>query len=610
MHRIHSLISSLGIVAGLLLMVMAPSLASVAHGDRRRRQPQAAVSTAADTARPALSYNDRRRYDYFFLEAVRQQNAGHYDAAFDLLSHCVEIDHHAAEAYYLLAMYHTELGNDSTALAYLGRAAELRPDNDIYQERVAQYFIGTNDYKRAISAYENLYNHHRDRSDILNVLLQLYRHEKDYNAMLRCLNLMEQTDGPSEETTMNKMRVYELKGDKKLAQRTLKSLVDAHPGDITYKVMLGNWTMQNGKPSDAYKLFSAAVDADPDNEYALSSMYDYYNQTGNDSLALRLRDRILLSPKTAAKTRATMLSQVIKDNEAHGGDSIKVLALIDRMQEATPRDPTVGLLKTAYMQLKKMPDDSVASALRGVLAIAPDEAPARLQLLQLYWPKKRWDDIIANCNQAVQYNPDELAFFYFLGMAYYQKDDVDAALDAFRRGASEINAQSDAAMASDFYALMGDILHQKGQDEAAFAAYDSCLQWKDDNLSCLNNYAYYLSTLNRELTKAEQMSYKTVKAEPNNATYLDTYAWILFQQKRYSEAKIYIDQAVRNDSDSLVSSVIIEHAGDIYAMNGEPDRAVEYWQKAIQHGGDKAVLSRKIRLRKYVAPDAPAVQGK
>ena len=106
------------------------------------------------------------------------------------------------------------------------------------------------------------------------------------------------------------------------------------------------------------------------------------------------------------------------------------------------------------------------------------------------------------------------------------------------------------------------------------------------------------------------MSYKTVKAEPNNATYLETYAWILFQQKRYSEAKIYIDQAVRNDSDSLVSSVIIEHAGDIYAMNGEPDRAVEYWQKAIQHGGDKAVLSRKIRLRKYVAPDAPAVQGK
>ena len=112
------------------------------------------------------------------------------------------------------------------------------------------------------------------------------------------------------------------------------------------------------------------------------------------------------------------------------------------------------------------------------------------------------------------------------------------------------------------------------------AAYDSCLQWKDDNIPCLNNYAYYLSVKGRELQKAEQMSYKTVKEEPKNSTYLDTYAWILFMQERYAEAKIYIDQAISCDSDSVQSGVIIEHAGDIYAMNGDIDKAVEYWQKA------------------------------
>ena len=82
-------------------------------------------------------------------------------------------------------------------------------------------------------------------------------------------------------------------------------------------------------------------------------------------------------------------------------------------------------------------------------------------------------------------------------------------------------------MVSDFYALMGDILQQKGNTNEAYAAYDSCLQWKDDNIGCLNNYAYYLSLENKNLSKAEQMSYKTVKAEPKNSTYLDTYAWIL-----------------------------------------------------------------------------------
>jgi tetratricopeptide (TPR) repeat protein len=147
---------------------------------------------------------------------------------------------------------------------------------------------------------------------------------------------------------------------------------------------------------------------------------------------------------------------------------------------------------------------------------------------------------------------------------------------------------------------MGDILYSKGLEEEAMAAYDSWLQWKDDNIACLNNYAYYLSVKGRKLQKAEQMSYKTVKEEPKNSTYLDTYAWILFMQERYAEAKIYIDQAIACDTDSVQSGVIIEHAGDIYAMNGDIGKAVEYWQKALDAGVDSPLLPRKIRERKFI----------
>ena len=65
------------------------------------------------------------------------------------------------------------------------------------------------------------------------------------------------------------------------------------------------------------------------------------------------------------------------------------------------------------------------------------------------------------------------------------------------------------------------------------------------------------------MAKAEQMSFKTVKAEPKNATYLDTYAWILYMLGRYSEAKIYIDQALQNLDESIDNSVIQEHAEKI-----------------------------------------------
>ena len=96
------------------------------------------------------------------------------------------------------------------------------------------------------------------------------------------------------------------------------------------------------------------------------------------------------------------------------------------------------------------------------------------------------------------------------------------------------------------------------------------------------------------------MSLKTVEAEPTNSTYLDTYAWILFLQDRCDEAKAYIDRALGSDSDSTqtASAVVIEHAGDIYCKFGDINRATELWQKAIDAGGDKAALERKIKKYK------------
>ena len=250
------------------------------------------------------------------------------------------------------------------------------------------------------------------------------------------------------------------------------------------------------------------------------------------------------------------------------------------------------------MDLKKMPQDSVKTMLQTVLRIAPDNAAARLQLVGFAWDRKDHEEVISLCMEARQYNPEEMAFYYYQGMAYYQKENHDKALEAFQNGIDVINDESNPAIVSDFYAVMGDLLHQKGLAREAFEAYDSCLQWKDDNIMCLNNYAYYLSELGDQLDKAEQMSYKTIKAEPKNATYLDTYAWILFMQERYSEAKIYIDQALQNDSDA--SAVIIEHAGDIYIQNREPERAVELWQQALEKDPGNKTLIRKIRQRKYI----------
>jgi tetratricopeptide (TPR) repeat protein len=247
-----------------------------------------------------------------------------------------------------------------------------------------------------------------------------------------------------------------------------------------------------------------------------------------------------------------------------------------------------------------MPKDTIGRVLNKVLELMPEYAAARLQLVGYAWEADDMDRVITLCKDARQYNPDEMAFYYYQGVAYYKRDSLDQALSAFQNGIGVITEESNPDIVSDFYAVMGDILHQKGLAEEAFAAYDSCLQWKDDNIGCLNNYAYYLSERGEQLDKAEVMSYKTVKAEPKNSTYLDTYAWILFMQERYSEAKIYIEQALQNLDDSLNNEVIIEHAGDIYALNEDIDRALDLWRDAQTKKPEDQLLLRKIKQKKYL----------
>ena len=547
-----------------------------------------------------------RRYDATFLDALCQREKGNSDAAFDLLRHCVDIDSTRSEAYFYLAHYYGMLKQKDTMLRYIKKCVELEPANTTYLETLANIYISQRQYAEGIDMLERLYEKSRDRDDVLGMLVQLYEQQQDYDKAIYTLNRLETHEGKTERLSIGKSGLYTQKGDKKAAISEMKQLADQYPNDNNYRCLYGNTLYVNGQKKKALAIFNQILKEDPDNRNALMAMLAHYNDQHDSLAAHRLIERILLNKSTSTEDRVTLMRQVIGESEQAGGDSTHVLQLFHQMLDLPQSDADLALFCATYMNLKKMPQDSIGQVLERALKIAPDNAAARLQLVSYDWQAENKDKVIALCSDARQYNPDEMAFYYYQGIAYYQKNQLDEALDAFQNGIGVITQQSDPAIVSDFYAVMGDIMHQKGMDREAFAAYDSCLQWKDDNIGCLNNYAYYLSIKGLQLDKAEQMSYRTIKAEPKNATYLDTYAWILFMQKRYSEARIYIDQTLQNDSDS--AAVLLEHAGDIYYHAGDAEKALTLWKMALQRATDdkeitgprKQVLIRKIKLKKYL----------
>ena len=539
-----------------------------------------------------------RKYDVYFLDAMLQRQKGNHDAAFDLLSRCIEIRPDGAESYFFLAQYYAEMKQDDKALAFYKQAYDLNPDNATYIETLAQAYIAMEQWDQAIEVVQRLYELDKGRQDMLDMLYRLHLQQRDFEKAVTVLDQMEQIDGKSERLSLAKSGLFMQMEQRDKAISEVKALSEQYPNDLNYRTLYANALIMDDRTEEAKDVLLQVLAEEPSNYRAQLAMRSYYLGIRDTLRADSLTRSLLLNSNTSFEDKVGLMRQEIGHSESQGGDSTQVLALFREMLAQPDASADLAEFCAAYMNLKKMPRDSVCQMLLRALQIAPDHASARLQLVQYAWEDEDDAQVISLCQAARQYNPDEMAFYYYQGMAFYRQDDHDRALEAFQNGISVITNESNPAIVSDFYAVMGDLLHQKGRQKEAFAAYDSCLQWKDDNIGCLNNYAYYLSELGLQLDRAEEMSYKTIKAEPKNATYLDTYAWILFMQKRYGEARIYIDQALQNDS--ALSGVVLEHAGDIYAMNGDLETALGYWQQALTDQPGRKILMRKIKRKKYI----------
>jgi tetratricopeptide (TPR) repeat protein len=546
-----------------------------------------------------LSAEQQRKYDYFFLEAMRMKGKNGYDAAFGLLQHCLDINPTASSALYEISQYYMFLRQVPQGQVALEQAVAFAPDNYWYSQGLVSLYQQQNELDKAAALLEKMVTRFPSKQDPLFSLLDIYSRQEKYNDVISTLNRLEKRLGKNEQLSMEKFRIYlQMKDDKKAFQE-IESLVQEYPMDMRYQVILGDVYLQNGKKQEAYDAYQKVLAVEPDNPMALFSMASYYEQTGQKELYQQQLDTLLLNKKVTSDTKISVMRQVIAENEQSSAkDSTQVIALFDRMMKQDMDDPQIPMLYSQYLLSKNMEQEAVP-VLEQVVDLDPTNKAARLMLVSAAVKKEDYKQIIKVCEPGIEATPDALELYYYLAIAYHQAEQGDSVLSVCNRALEHITPDTRKEVISDFYSIMGDIYHTKKQMTEAYAAYDSALVYNPSNIGALNNYAYYLSVERRDLDKAEEMSYKTVKAEPNNSTYLDTYAWILFEKGNYAEARIYIDNAMKNDGEK--SDVIVEHCGDIYFMTGDVEGALKYWKKALEMGSESKTLKQKIEKKKYIA---------
>ena len=556
-----------------------------------------------------LDIKAQTTFDYFFLEAEKCRLAEDYSSAMDLYRHCLDINPEAPEALYNMGLLHLFLRADSLGTAYIRKACERDANNPYYLETLAALYLNKRDAELAIPVLEKMASLQRGRSDILSQLAQLYRTVGDTDKAIGVLNRIELLEGFSPQLSVEKFRLYREKGQLDSAFVQLQALCEESPHDMNLRIVVGSQYMQAGDTIKALEIYDEVRRQEPKNTNLQLAMMDYYRDSGNDERYNQMRDSLLFHDDSPTQLRVLMLQSYIADVQRDSTYAPKLVAAFDTLLARPQQDTQVLIMKAAYQAYSQQPKEALCQTMRQVLEVEPGNETALRELLQYYAEKNDGKGVEDISRRGLNYHPEEIAYAYYLGMALAEQKKLSDAAEVLQQGLRVRTDDVHPYLVSNVFGVLGDIYYQQNKEREAFAAYDSALVYKDDNIMCLNNYAYYLSLKGEQLDKAEEMSYRTIRQEPENITYLDTYAWILFMKQDYVHARTYMDKVVDPEktdeellADERLQGNLIEHAGDIYANLGEAETALRLWKLAKQKGDDTCtpLLKKKIKRKKYI----------
>lgn len=541
-----------------------------------------------------------RTFDYFYLQALSLKEQERYDEAFCLFEHCLTLQPDAAAVLYELSAIYSYLGRKEETIDMMKRAVSCDPDNYWYRQVLANAYDNDGRRNEAIAVYEQMARDFRSHSELYFMLASMYADEGKYAESVKALDAVERIEGKSEQITLQKYRLYMLMQNKDAALVELKSLVDEYPDDSRLRVFLGNAHHGLGDKKQAFEIYRSVLDEDSCNADAQLSLANLYLDEGNDSLFTVYMEKLLMNERYSGEERVPMLVKFVsyKDRNDTIGYSH---SLFKRLMKLPFRQAETAEVYANYMQMKGVGEDSIAPVLETILEFEPENNFAQLQLLGYAIKRNDYAEVISRCDTAILYNPEILELYYYRGIACYHEGRSEDAIVSFEKGLEMRTPEHENALISDIYALIGDTYHELGNIDACIQAYDSALVYEASNISVLNNYAYYLALAGMQLERAEEMSLLTIKAEPENNTYIDTYMWILFLLERYDEAKAYAVKLLSSGGD--ISAVEHHHCGDIYAKCGETELAVEQWMLAQEKGDNSKILAKKIKKRKYISDE-------
>jgi len=547
-----------------------------------------------------LADSVQRQFDYYFYEGIKQKDNQQYDQALETFRFCLAIDSTDAGVQSELGILYASLGFNDQAISCLEKTIQLDPSNWWYNVRLISMYSDLKNWKRAIEITGNLQKIFPNKEEVYTMQAAFYKETKEYEKAITAYDRLESLNGINESCSFEKFQLYIQLNKPQKGVAEIDKLANKYPTETRYKVLRGDIFMQQKMPAKAFDIYQKVLADDPDNPYVYVSLSEYYKSENKPEEAMKAIVSALKSDRLDVETKVNVLGQYVQKLAQDSTKLVETESLFKLLVDRYPLEEQVHGYYAVFLQYQKKNAEAL-SELETMININPKNDQTWIHIIQNYITDKNYKQIITTTDRAIKYLPKLPVWYFYRGIAQFQLADYRSALATYQKGLPLVPVEQ-AEMKSDFYAQIADIYYKLEKKDSAFVNYEASLAANPKNIMVMNNYAYYMSLDKTDLKKAELMSAKTVELEPKNSTYLDTYAWILYQEGNFSLAKFYIERAMDNLPKNEDPGIILEHYGDILWMNskdsGKDDaKALQMWQKSYDSGNKTDALKEKLEKK-------------
>ncbi len=569
------------------------------YGQKKKNKNKGSKTTNANSGgakASKLSLQDDQRVQQLLFDGILATSKDNTEAAEAAYKQCLKIDPNNDGAMYQLAQLYFKGNEKEQALNYARDAASIDPNNKWYQFLYAEVLAVNGRYDQSAKVYEQLVGKYPNNYDYYFDLSYMYLQAGNVDAAIKAYDRLEERTGVMEEVSLRKQRLYiqTNKPDKAIAE--MSKLVDSDPRNPRHYQRLAEMYEANGNMKEAQATYLKMVEIDPDNPYARLAMAEYKRSQGDSDAYFKELEAAFAIPDLPFHNKTKAISKNLATFETNKEIQPKIISLLKQLTEVHPKE-ALGHSLYGNALLATGDQANALSALKKAADLDSDDFELWRRILWLQYETSDYDGLLGTSERMIELYPNQPLGYYFTGIAYHEKKEHSKAVKPLKRAAM-INV-SDAPFSAQIHSLLGEVYHVMKEHDKSDSSYDKALGFDENNATVLNNYSYYLSLRSSNLDKAAEMAEKANQLVPNNASYQDTFGWVLYQKGDYAEAKEWLEKALKNGGENSVT--VNDHYGDALYQLNNTEAAINAWQKALDlSDGKKKRISRKIAAKKIV----------